>query len=72
MRVEHQDYIIENDNYGYYHIKHKSTGSVMKELRGTYTSVLRAIQAIDQLASIRKRKVKQHGSSDSNSRDKYI
>lgn len=74
MQVEHLDYIIESDKYGHYNIKTKGKGSVIKELRGSYTSALKAIQAIDQYGLIKPRKIRRdrNGSSDSDSGDQYI
>jgi len=73
MQVEHLDYIIESDKYGHYHIRTRGKGSVMKELRGSFTTVLKAIQAIDQLSQIKTRKIRRdRNASDSDSGDQYI
>lgn len=73
QEVEHENYIIEADKFGHYHIKPMSRGTVVKELRGTYTTVLKAIQAIDHIIAMsNNKKGKRDGTRYSTSGDQYI
>lgn len=72
MRIEHENYIIESDKFGHYHIKANGRGTVVKELRGAYTTVLRAIQAIDHVVATRIKKGKKNGLPIPASGDQHI
>lgn len=67
--VEYNGYMIEPTGTGMYEIKPIGRGTVIKELRGLYTKIGLAMQAIDLFESRVKAKRKRNESRNRSSRD---
>lgn len=65
--IEHNEYLIEPDGSGLYSIKPIGKGTVIKELRGLYTKISLAIEAIDLHEERVKAKRKRNGQRSSRS-----
>lgn len=67
MTIEYNGYIIESTGNGMYEIKPEGRGTVIKELRGYYTKIGLAMQAVDLFADKVAKKRKRN--AQRNSRD---
>lgn len=65
MTVEYNGYIIEATGNGMYEIKPEGRGTVIKELRGYYTKIGLAMQAVDLFADRVEKKRKRNAQRNS-------
>lgn len=64
--MEYKDYVIESDRkFGMYQIRPISRGTVIKELRSSYSTIREALTAIDLYGDVVAKKRKRNGQTDS-------
>lgn len=65
MPIEYNGYLIEPTGNGMYEIKPEGRGTVIKELRGYYTKIGLAMQAVDLFADRVEKKRKRNARNSS-------